>query len=659
MPDGPRPLIAQTALIVEPRTLTSHAAELTLTFATGAPGAVVLELAAHASPTLLARHTTLTITIDDVPVTTLTLDALRSLAPVAAPSALPEPALSPTGPAARTAANTTAPRSLKLPAVRLPTGFHRVRFVARLETDNDECTLPDPALAWLVLDELSAEGPAVTPQLETTIAAILAHARATTQPPRIALAPATEDQPAPRSLSAALAYLDADQLLRSWGATPVRAATTTAAPPTAGPPADTAAALRVLWPAPLTVSHAVAEVSWDAQAITVAAANADDARAGLAALADQRFVAECQAPPCGVAGLPTAPHAATATQQNPLALFARHPTGLTVRGAGTHRVRWTWARPPGFHIESAPILAVHVAFAASSFLPAESSVEVAVNGRPLATYTLDHAEAGRMTLRTPLPTTLWAAPEWNIELALVLTAPARQACSLAYDGWFTVDPATALDGAWRREEYDGIADWLRVLTARPALGVAPSLTWKQWQAAAAPLAAIGRKTPYQPWRVDASCLAPSEAGRGPTAPCVAISLAPATAQLPALAASARALSRDWQPIVLQRRCQGTDCARLQLVIPEAGVDEAITSPELSELRSESAIWVNQSWRSSELGAAKRVVAAQLAAGPAAPPASTSPTAPSRQLRNQFLRDLIWAAAGIALLAALFWRFRRN
>lgn len=134
--------------------------------------------------------------------------------------------------------------------------------------------------------------------------------------------------------------------------------------------------------------------------------------------------------------------------------------GWWARGVGQHQMRFVWQRPMSWTIQEWPSLQLHAASSASANLDGNASViNVRINDRPVATYSLAKWQNGKAEIKVPKD--LWSAGEWVFDISVNLQNTESKGCSISdqESSWVTISPDTALWVPRQEKKYEGIASF--------------------------------------------------------------------------------------------------------------------------------------------------------------------------------------------------------
>jgi Bacterial cellulose synthase subunit len=139
---------------------------------------------------------------------------------------------------------------------------------------------------------------------------------------------------------------------------------------------------------------------------------------------------------------------------------ADYSKGWSARGEGTHKLTFTWQRPPTWKIAAWPILYLSGQTSNASTLDAVNSVvTVRLNGRPLASYPLSQWQTQHSEIR--IPEELWQETQWFFEIVVTLKALHSKSCVGADEDsvWFTLGADTQLHVPRQIQTYDSVGQF--------------------------------------------------------------------------------------------------------------------------------------------------------------------------------------------------------
>jgi Bacterial cellulose synthase subunit len=135
-----------------------------------------------------------------------------------------------------------------------------------------------------------------------------------------------------------------------------------------------------------------------------------------------------------------------------------HPKGWAARHFGVHRLSFVWQRPMHWRITADPTLAIKGDVSQAGHVDAKrSSIAISINGKPVATYSLERWVGSKTALRVPRD--LWLESEWVITAEVELIPSDDTPCKVMNQGsaWLTIDADTALFVPREEALYSGIA----------------------------------------------------------------------------------------------------------------------------------------------------------------------------------------------------------
>lgn len=535
-------------------------------------------------------------------------------------------------------------RTLELPLPEVSGGFHVVRIRTRLFTGPDPCHSPYDRESWLRIlptSELTYQR-LLRPETKGTIAGLAAHWRQLDG--AVAVLPPPE-----LDGGSACAYLNADALLRGLGLRPSLrredqdgAAVVMRTDATAEQPE----ALRQ--PAVLGMLRRVGS------RLEVIARDSQDLGAALQRLVQTQLLARCEQSVCLIArttedpsglGSPKAPSSPSATVARIGELG--HPHGWTARGPGWHVLHLSWQRPPTWIIEDAPEIELYVSASAGAELDRlASSLTVRMGDRPLASFSPASITEQQPKISVKLPRDLWEQPTWSIDIEVTLRGHHTEHCQGGDDEamWLTLGSETGISVQRSEQKYPGTLAGLpdAAHPRSPMAVISRDLTWPvvaALAAVAAPLAG-GR-----PWLVTESvagcrglCMIPQLGALPESEPLALIPIGSelhwfdkaGTLALPLLSAR----SGIYLHLLSAAPGQGSASELVSVHFPAAyELDPALESPSYALLPVERALFAAGGWlalgRQTSPGAVVEVKAPKpAAAAPGARPARAA--APSKR-----------------------------
>lgn len=563
---------------------------------------------------------------------------------------------------------------------RFGAGFHVVRVRARLQSGPDPCRSIYDRELWLRI--LSASelrwSRTTSDSRPATIQGLLASWSVAGL--EVAIVP-------PRKLGpdSAAAYLEADALARSLGLQPIL-----------GRSSEKQSAIKqsaIKQPAIILQSDASsADESALAQpavlglvragraSLQIAARSAAEVTSTLHALRNPTIRARCQEAVCLIPRpelhLPSIPQdAALSGAQNalPAGLVASlsaagYPRGFTAHGEGSHLLRLVWQRPIGWSIETSPELDLEIQLSTSPDLDrAASSLTVRMGDRPLLSWSPAQALDGPMRVKARIPRELWTQEAWSFELDISLrTIDAARCRADSGTLWLSLSSDSGLVVPRRESRSaDSLARFQELARAhQPVLVMPPELTWSALEALAV---VVTRLAAERPWTWVSSlaecgelCIVPHLGEAAEDAELQLISVGGALRWFDRSGALALPLLPARSGIWVRRHAGAAGaCEQLEVTLPAGFASEGKLPPlDYERHQSAQALLSDGAWLA--LGSTPRAaVSAPAKTAQQAASASGAAKVDSRtQIRSRWM-DAGWLTLGTLFAAGSLWLTRRR
>jgi Bacterial cellulose synthase subunit len=366
-------------------------------------------------------------------------------------------------------------------------GFHTLRFRALFAPPAGPC-VPQESV-WLRFEPSSY----VETNAAEEHATVAAFPRTWTD--KVRLAPPLDASGKAPSEAAALAFLQADALLRSWGREPILEGLSEVGHPGAR------LAFRIL-PFPQKV---LGSLVFEGDTLWISAPTVEGFAPLLAAAMQTPVRETCVAKECMLAdvSLPTSQDQVAPDVPGVITFPALGlPAGWLTRGEGVRTLRFSWHRPPELTLHAWPTLQLDTRMALDPTIDDQrSSISLAINGHPVERWrTWQSTGRQEVVLSAPIPKSFWQARSLDFEVTVHLVP--KDQCR-AHDGssWVRIEASSGLTLPHSKPAREGISDFAeRAIHELPALQFYPGLPWRQWGYVAQLLATLPARSQSKAWR---------------------------------------------------------------------------------------------------------------------------------------------------------------
>jgi hypothetical protein len=512
-------------------------------------GDVALLLDVRRSDQINTDSSTVTVTLDDVPVVTLSVAQL-----------------------------------LMQPTIELgapPAGFHRVAIATHLRIDKlDSCDPDFRNQAWLVVDVHSHWRMTLNQQSQS-YQDFLDRWFARKKPVTIAFGQQPNQSAAAQDI---VAYIQIDNALRRYGLNVRRVASGSA---------DVVVHVDPSMPRDTSV------IAQRDGALWIQAQSAQRLATAAQVLADPSLLAACADWPCefGDIAISNASEI-NAESQSVMTIGDQFVDGFRAAGPGQHVMTMRWSKPSDVNILAGSELQLELR--APLHIAAGRHIQMDVAIADIVVETFDIHE-GANSIRLPLPLQQSRLGSTAINLVINNSEPAGKTCGPdESDLWLWIDPRSRLVVPREIIAYAGIASFFRRLTGRPVLAIDGNVTWQDAEPLATMLAPIASRFGNQIWTAIPSCLQSSTTTvlAASSTPCLQLHSSSAVAQDVAtlVGAASRAPYKSTRQSMMSLR----DGNSLEIWSAEVSPP----APDFSSLLTSAAMSSSDNWVS--LGVATKV-----------------------------------------------------